>query len=439
MKVRVSMNKATNLSELRMVCRYYPLDNDNLSSFYVDTTKARGIDMLEDLVLQFDYIPEAYQQILYMGHSGSGKSTLLFQLENRLNGMYDVIRFSVQELLDINNMDLVDLLYVMYQQLLEKYEDQLENENLLNNVFTNWYSIVSNETQTNLQAELGLDGQIGVGIKSKIINLFSTLNSSMRMGTIDKETVRTEVNKNITNYIKQFNQLVAECEKAAEKPILIMVEDLEKLTITDNAKSIFVSKGVYFHDINCRMLLTAPIYLKYTFDYNDTILQNFSGSVMCPMIAVTNMDRSKFELGINTIKKIVYARINDNLIDDSVLEKVIMYSGGILRDLFTMLRDASLQAELDNRNKILNDDIEFAFLRLQEIFECSLREKHLPFIKKIYNNPQGIISEANSDFMDLMRTRIIIEYNGKQWRGIHPAVIQYIQDHKWINLQEEQG
>lgn len=433
MKVCDNMEKANNLSSLRVICRYYPLDTEDLMKFYIDTTEARGINMLEELSLSFDYIPNVYQQVLYLGHAGSGKSTLLYQLEQKMKTTYRVIRFSIQDLLDINNLTIVDLLYGIYERVLFECKDQVDDEiDLLNRVYNTWYSSFSKEEIVTSEADISLKSEAGMGISAKIFSLFTKLTSTLKIGTSDREKIYSEVSRNITDYIDLLNELILTIKEKIGKPILLMIEDLEKITDTNKANEIFILHGGYFHDINLHMLLTAPIYLKYSLDYKNIISQDFTDAVMCPMIAVTDMNYEPFEIGINVMRKIVLARINSELIDDSALNLVIMYSGGVLRDLFSMLTQASKYSQQNGRNKITDEDIKSSFCRLKEVYQCVIRNEYVELLKKIYENPQGLIGESDKQFFNLMRSDVIIEYNGIQWRGIHPAVIAYLKEHDYI-------
>lgn len=79
------------------------------------------------------------------------------------------------------------------------------------------------------------------------------------------------------------------------------------------------------------------------------------------------------------------------------------------------------------RTKIEQDDYEHAFEKLQIEYSNVLIDEYLPIIRSVYNNPDGLIQNTG-DFFELMKQEVIIEYNCEQWRGIHPAVIKYLQD-----------
>ena len=198
-----------------------------------------------------------------------------------------------------------------------------------------------------------------------------------------------------------------------------MFEDLEKIP-QNCANQIFDDNGAYFKEIKLNMLLTTPIYLKYSMKFKNIISQNFTATERCPMIAITDAYGKDSELGFETMRNIVYARISKDLIDEDVLNTVISYSGGVLRDLLLMITEASRECQT---NSISINDIEYAFSKLQESYCDGLRSRHVEIINKVYHNPYGLIEDE--DELNLMHTEVIIEYNGEQWKGIHPAVVSY--------------
>ncbi len=432
MRVRNYMEKAKKISEIRSTCRYYPLDSEDLAKFYVDTSAARGVDMLSRLTLHFSYVPGMYQHILYLGHKGSGKSTLMFQLEQKLKEQYDVIRFSVQESLDVDDMDFIDLLYAMYECVFNTFSEILEtdtrNHETLLSIYKNWNATIEKESEETNTAGINVDSEAQIGICAKIVNLFTKVSGTLRFDETERKIIRTKVTLHIDEYIKYFNDLVDIICRKRGKPILLMFEDLEKIP-EDIAERLFIIESKYFVNIKVHLLLTAPIYLKYSIKYRGVVSQYFTAAERCPMIAIRNYKGEKSDVAYQTMSEIVYARMEKNLISEEALDLVISYSGGLLRDLFGMLWDASLICEMAGRNCIQTDDIETAFKALKEMCSDAINEEYINLLIYIYNNPRGAIP-SSSDFVDLMSAEYIIEYNGEQWRGLQPAVEELLKDLK---------
>lgn len=432
MKVWKVMNKAITLSAISVTCGYYPLDNDELSQFYVDTKEARGVDVLGNLLLDFDTLPqvyEIYQQIPFFGHVGSGKSTLLYQLEKLLSENYTVIRFSVQELLDINKMSFSDLICVMFERILFTFKDDFKHREyeLQKRILDMWDATTTIEKDSWRNSEIDVEGSGKIGLSTKLVEFMTKLTSSIKFGSQIKEKVTLEIKNDVNKYISALNELLqSACAINNNKPILFLFEDLEKISV-DSAEEIFINRSDYFRRIKAGMLLTTPIYLKYNLKFKNALKQHFTYYETCPMIAVVDKHGNSRDIAVKTIKNIVYKRVDESLINEEVLKQMILSSGGVLRDLFSMLTSAAKKALSKGRTKIEQDDYEHAFEKLQIEYSNVLIDEYLPIIRSVYNNPDGLIQNTG-DFFELMKQEVIIEYNCEQWRGIHPAVIKYLQD-----------
>ncbi|MBR6994671.1 MAG: hypothetical protein IKH96_01490 [Ruminococcus sp.] len=432
------MSKATDLSGISFTCGYYPLDDENLSRFYVDTKEARGIDVLNNLLLDFEILPQEYkiyQQVAFLGHIGSGKSTLLYQLEKALSSDYNVIRFSVQELLDINNISFSDLICVMFERTLFTFKDSFTKKDikLQQRILDMWYATTQIEKADWHASEIDVDATAGVGISSKLVELMTKLTSSIKYGSEMKEKVTLEIKNDINKYIAALNDLLQCVCNMNNKSVLFLFEDLEKISV-DCAEEIFVNRSDYFRRINAGMLLTTPIYLKYNLNFINALKQNFTCYEICPMIAVTDKNHVPLRAAVDTMKKIVYKRVDESLIDEEVLKKMILASGGVLRDLFSMLTNASKKAKSEQRTKIEEIDYEYAFDKLQIEYSDVLREEYLDIILSVYNNPDGLVQNKD-DYFKLMKQEVIIEYNCEQWRGVHPAVIKYLEKKHLLEMR----
>ncbi len=441
MKVRDNMKKAETLAEVCVTCRYFALDNDDLLKFYVDTSAARGKNIIESLKSYFNVLPEVFKQVLCLGHAGCGKSTMFYQLERSLNSSYNVIRFSVQDTLDMKNITFADLLCAIYQKVFEYCSPFLHDTAKLKQAYETWNSTITINREAQTSAEIGVSAEAGMGFSGKFLKLLTNLTSSLKMVAEDRTQIQTEIKRHMPMYVDLLNELIDECNQVLDKPILLMIEDLEKILNIESVTDIFVQQVGYFHKIKLNFLLTAPISLKYSSDYRAITQPNFSREFVYPMIAISDpvrkeqpnenalFDYKDNEIGRAILKKIVYARVSDGLIVDDALELAISYSGGVIRDLLQLISSAASDSKDLGKEKIDENDINDAFISLQNRFHDLLRTSAIAVIKAIYKNPYGIIDdEYSTQFFKLLKNEAIIEYNGKQWKGIHPAVLKCLEN-----------
>lgn len=422
---RIPMEQAKTLSEVNLTCSYYPLRGDSLANFYVDTEEARGGARLEELRDKFMYVPGVYQQVLYLGHVGSGKSTMLGKFAEYMQDEYDVVQLSLIDFMNVSDPTFADLLYVLFYAVYSAFKKDLNRitASVLEDVYKHWYAITVFEDEERKD----FDSQVKAGLDVKLGILFAKISNSFKMNSAHRVTVKNTVSANISEYITSLNRLLDECAKLSEKPLLFIIDNLDKRMTEASAREFFINRGSLFRDINLRMVLTAPIILSYIPENTTLLRQSFSYIEKCPMIMVTNPDGTKNDLGIRTLKEVVYKRVDSSLIDDNCLETAILFSGGVLRDLLRMVVDAASLASVGHASYICEKHMRIAMQRLQNDYENVFRSSYLNVVRAIYENPRKPIEDEHT-FLTLLSAGIVIEYNGIQWKGIAPAIVRYLKE-----------
>ncbi|MBI4649796.1 hypothetical protein HY745_00555, partial [Candidatus Desantisbacteria bacterium] len=122
----------------------------------------RPLDRLKRALLRQHRQPSKY---FFSGHRGCGKSTEfnILAADPEINKKFQIIKFSVKDTCDVNNLNYVDVLFSIGAQLYIQYIDsgkKLRSE--LYNELDTWKNTVERETQTSVSAETDLD----IGIKA---------------------------------------------------------------------------------------------------------------------------------------------------------------------------------------------------------------------------------------------------------------------------------
>lgn len=420
-----AMEQAKTLENINFTCGYYALSDDNLANFYVDTEEARGGSRLKELAAKFSYVPGIYQQVLYLGHVGSGKSTLLYKFAEIMKEKYKVIQFSLQDFLNVADPTFSDLLYILFYMVYSVFKNDLSkiDTTILDDVYNRWYATVTFEDEEVRE----LNATVDTGINAKLGFLFAKISNSFKMNSEHRRVVKNTVSANISQYIESLNKLLDACENISSRPLLFIVDDLDKRMTESSAREIFINRGSLFRYIRLRIVLTAPIILNYIPESTTILQQNFLSVEKCPMIMVKNPDGTPNEVGINTLENVIYKRVDKRLIEKECLKEAILFSGGVLRDLLKMIVDASCLAIVDEDPYISKKHIEIAMQRLQNGYENVFRSSYLNVVNDIYTNPRKPIEDEHI-FLNLLSAGIIIEYNGIQWKGIAPAIVRYLSE-----------
>jgi hypothetical protein len=134
---------------------------------------------------------------------------------------------------------------------------------------------------------------------------------------------------------------------------------------------------------------------------------------------------------------VVTARAHENLFDGQVLERLCVASGGNLRDLFALIRNAMVTARLRESKTIGLSDADLAVAGLrndykmllgstgQDANEISLADK-LDRLTGIYKREDPAVEVPNRVLYQLLQQRCVLQYNGASWMGVHPLVLDLL-------------
>lgn len=437
------MPKATELEQFINVFSPFPLNNDNFNDFYVDTSEVRGKEM-KKLQYTLMYEDHPYAKILFSGHMGSGKTTELYNLAQNISDKYEVITVSVLKDLDIYNMSYVDLIFEIMSSILLYFDKNKENitgmtDDAFSQLYNYWHSehfmttIFTDESEASLISEASADVSAklstGIGIIQKISFLAKIATKGqgiLKTSTDTKEELKTKLEPRMGDLIAAINSVAREINKnLGGKEILLIIEDLDKADKI-SINEIFTKHFTQLSDINIKMIFNIPIFLEYSLEFKK-IKDNSNANFVLSAINVFDEDGYKNDSNIQFFKKFVYKRAEEKFFDNDVLEFMIMKSGGILRDLFAILVDASITAMLDHpdNKKILMEDAKEACTKLRNEYVKSIESKEqYNILLKIYEDPKNIFEDAT--LLRSLQANLVIEYGEYKEYQVHPLIIDYM-------------
>ena len=154
------------------------------------------------------------------------------------------------------------------------------------------------------------------------------------------------------------------------------------------------------------------------------------------MIKIETIDNQPFEDGINVISEIVKKRANLALFETKVLERLIQYTGGSLRDLFHVINASAKRAERRNSDSITMEDAEHALEELKTSLTRRIEEKNYQFLLNIYKENRERIEDKEM-LLKMLQASVVLEYNGKRWHNVHPLVVKFFTEQGLIEDAEE--
>ena len=427
---------AERLEQIYKAFRNEPLHQEDFG-FYCDTDDARGKKTRKRLERHLRVNKDTDEHILFVGYKGCGKSTELNLLERDLSDEFLVMNISVQRELDPVHLQYIELFIVTMEQLFKKANEHgiLLRQDLLRSIQT-W--VQSEAIEEIREKYIGGEVEAGGGLDiNYFLNFFAKFKmaakSSIQLKTTLKENVEPRLNDLITHCNDLIREIRGKLSDIGKQDMLIIIEDLDKIPV-ERAQDLFYNYTSQLVRLNTNVIYTFPISLYYHVRFNQ-IKAHFERIEELPMIAVAHPDGSDDVEGIDILNDIVVARMDTAKLfgEPKLLEQLIRFSGGVLRDLFLLINEAADSAMDNDREIIMEKDCENALDRLRKDYENNIADKKegdkvVITAGQYYDalvelaKSQDKKTDNTEAVLDLRQNLAILGYNGKGWFDVHPIV-----------------
>lgn len=438
--------KATHISEIFRALNTDPLKLEDLDAFYMDVSTARGeerprLEMARSLRNNIGI----NQHLILVGYKGCGKSTELVKLQRQLDDDFLIIRFSIDDELDTEELNYMELIIVTMERLFNyAHKNHLEISQLYINEISNFLQMKEivdiREKYFDASMQVGAEGEIGLPFLTRFFAKFK----ATAKGSRSLKTVLTEkVEPHFTILLNNCNDLIREIKKHLytidKKDLLVIIENLDKVKLSE-AEKLFVNYSNKITLVETNVIYTLPIALNYNIQ-SHTVQNNFSQVYELPMIKVREKNGDIAEEGIAALRGIIEARMDLDLFENSaILTDFILYSGGSLRDLFRLIVNASESAQNEEREIITETDKENGFRRLKREYRNRIadyiNEKDEVIIStaEYYKVLEELAASTSKHIentraaMHLKQNTTILGYNGEGWSDVHPIMKEILKE-----------
>lgn len=396
--------------------------------YFVDLSKARDSRATEHLRRMIENCDRGrYSAIAFSGHRGSGKSTELRQLQTALGTSCFILYLDVNEFLDTADVDYTDLFLLLSRRLLDELRDQqiVLSQHLLNAV-EGWFKSVTKETEESLMLSAGVSAEASAGVEIPFIaKLLAKLTADVKAGSSRKETTREELDRYFSGLLANTNTLLAAASEAlhkAGKPdqVLIVVDNLDRLP-PDKSERLFFSHGSQLQDLQCHAVYTVSIDTYYS---HRGIGHVFSNHLLLPNVKL-RLGKTRPEPNPDAIRglsEVISHRVDvTGLLNPATLtEDPVRWSGGSVRQLVRLLREAVLSAQSRGLAALDRQAMADAVRTLQHDFERSLGPEDYKLLALTSSHKSIEKSEA---YMQLLSNTAVMEYNGGEvWYDVNPLI-----------------
>lgn len=424
------MKHANQVSEIINAFSPEPLKGEQMEKFYCnDTMEYRMSDKydspIEDI---FEICQEEGTQnaVLLLGHKGCGKSTELNRLSAKLAEKgYRVKTIVCSTDLDMFNIVYSDLFILMGEALLGMAKDCgcVISKNILDDIIHFWDEGV--ETSMSRKEET-MDIEAGASAETpglfNVLKIFAKIKADLKFNEEVRKEYRKKISIRSSEWMELLRNIAKEIAGKTEgKPPIIIFEDLDKLNPED-AWNVFYNYAAVLSGMSFPVIYTFPIGLSY--DTRFAAMEGYFVTKTLPMIKIETIEGQPYDDGINIIREIVKKRAELDLFEDGVLESLIKYSGGSLRDLFHTINSAAKRAERRNSESISMEDAQRALEEVKTSLTRRIEQKDYDFLVNIHTGNKELIEDKQM-LLKMLQASVVLEYNGKRWHNLHPLVTRF--------------
>lgn len=203
--------------------------------------------------------------------------------------------------------------------------------------------------------------------------------------------------------------------------MLFVFEGLDKIDL-GQGKDIFIDRSQTISGFRASAIFLMPIGLRYTPQFS-TVTQYFKHYSLSNIKLHTSKNQPYPE-GRAKLHELIAQRIDPFLFAGNALDEAITASGGLIRTLIALIRDAAVNAVVRESEKIESVDVRSAIASLRGDFIAMLETRHYPILKARYEDKN---LDSDQETQELLESLALLEYdNDTFWCDVHPIVLPVV-------------
>ena len=408
--------KAQDLAQaIRFFDPRKPLTGAELNYWFIERQDTPRYRLEAFLRSQLDPV-----KLLFIGPRGSGKTTELNKLAGALADRFYTIGVSALDVTGRTNLNYIDMMLAVSTQVTKRaIADKLLPRALtkplrdgLEDLQAWWSRLVAGlefrpaATEASIQVQLSfLMAQVEAGVKQSATT---------------RQQLNEQLDLRMPELIQRLDWIIEQIEKRGEHRLLLVVEGLDKVDL-ESAQSIFRDRAATITAPHATTIFTFPNALRFSDDF-DTIRRNFAGCEVFPNIALRHRDGSPDPVGPLALRRLVLARLEENLIALDALDLLVQASGGQLTSLVALVQNGAVNALARRQppERLTSSDAELAVALSRRSLTGPLSRRDYAALRARHRD-RLLTNEPEE--RRLLYNSTLLEYgNGEPWCDVHPLL-----------------
>jgi len=199
------------------------------------------------------------------------------------------------------------------------------------------------------------------------------------------------------------------------KDIVLIFDGLDRLLDPTKFWSVAHQDLRLLRDLKVSVLVAGPISILFGVSGGQSVSDQFDRVHHIPVLAV--------EPGSGHLRSVLQKRHADELLSEADADSICHYSGGVLRDLISLARDAAEEAYVSDRDSVTAADVEKVVRQLGIGYLRGLGTQAIKTLLDLEKSKSFRVDQPAN--VELLVTRRILEYSSTDFR-VHPALLPVI-------------
>jgi hypothetical protein len=394
-------------------------------------------------------------RVLLPSQPANGKSTELVRLTRDLGeDGFLVVRLDLQQNMDAAQANPVEVLFLMglavYKAASDIYGDSPDrrpDQKPVQALVESLNTIIKQQSQTRTPLDwkqeidkmvaftaTGLAGMVagpaGAALTASALQEVGRVAQRISIFGASTEILRkNETEPSIWAMAEALNQIIRDVEAKSDKRLVILVDGLDRIEKPDRIRLMFADQRQFLGSPTCRVVYTAPSPVAYALDFEET--RKRFDLIEFPNVKLFERRskggrQTRDEHGYVTMRAIANARFDflgldrAQIVSDSLLDQLVYYSGGLLRDFIVLIRKAVIKAQIAESDHITSAIAQDAINELRRERSRPLTPREWKVLDEVARTNQRVSSELCDR---LLYASVILNYiNEGDWYDVHTVL-----------------
>jgi hypothetical protein len=203
--------------------------------------------------------------------------------------------------------------------------------------------------------------------------------------------------------------------KETKKEVVVVFDGLDRLLDPNKFWSIVYQDLRLLRELKVSVIATAPLSVLFGVGVGQSISDHFD--------RVHHLTVIPNDSAVTSLELVLERRGVTNLLDPGIAYFICNYSGGVLRDLISVARDAAEEAYVSDHDYISVGDIEKVGHQLGIGYLRGLGPEAINRLLRLESSKSFDLGQPSN--LELLVTRRVLEYSSTDFR-VHPALLSVI-------------